>query len=727
MLIIQLESDEVGRSMDILLVDDDQDIIEQSKIFFEKLEDSFNVDISRSAEKGLARLKKFDYDAVISDYKMSPKSGLDFLEEVRDSGIDIPFIIFTGKGKEEVAMKALNLGADRYIMKGGEPRKRYELLIDAIKQEVDHYRTKEKLEARKKQFERSIELAPHPVMLHAENGEVLSVNKMWSDITGFQEEDIPTLGEWMDKSLDGGEERFEEGLEKLFDQKKKKTEGIYTINSKDDEERIWELSSSRIRKLLDGRWMILSMANDITDQKKAEDKLKNFKEAVEASMDAVGISTPAGEPVYLNETFREIFGEAIEDPPKELYVNEEIGQEIFEELKRGEEWTGEVKMYDKNGEVLDIHLRAYPVCEDGEIVSLVGVHTDITERKETERELRKSQKRYRSIVEDSPYGIVVYNRKEGLQYINSAGAETLGMKNLEEHIGDSIIEVVHPDYRNIITDKVEDSTEEGEWTELHEEKFIRMDNDEVIDVEVSGSSIEFENESSIMTIFRDITERKKAKEKLEKSLKEKKVLLSEIHHRVKNNLQMISSMLRLQAKQEEEEEVSQALREGKKRIMSMAVIHEMLYREENMAFIELSHYIERLVKTLYRTYNIGGEEIKFERDMEDIELNIEQAIPCGLIINEIVSNVLLHAFPEDHRGPKKLKISSSLREQKKVNITIKDTGTGIESEVDLNDTETFGLHLVKILVEDQLEGDLKIDKENGTSFTIEFKKRDQDE
>ncbi len=715
--------------MDVLIVDDDKEVLEQSKTFLERIDEELNVDTSISPDRALERLEKGSYDAIISDYKMTPKDGLEFLRDVRDVEIDIPFLIFTGKGEEKVAMEALNLGADRYIRKEGDPKSRYKLIVDSIKQEVKHYKTKKKLEVRKNQFEKAIEEAPYPVILHREDGNVISLNSRWTEITGYSEGEISTIDDWIERAYESEEKKKEirTHIDKLYGLEKRKNEGVFRITTSEGNKRYWEFRSTPIGELPDGRKLILSVANDITEEKEIKDKLKIFKEAVDASTDAIGLSTPEGVGYYQNETFEELFGDVGEDPPNELYVNEEVGRNVFETLMSGEEWTGEVKMYGKKDEVLDIYLRGYPIFEDGEIVSLVGIHTDITDRKKAERELKRSQERYRAVVEGSPYGVVVYN-DDGLQFINSAGAEILGMEDPEDYLGESLIQVVHPDYREVVTNEVRNSDQDGEWTSLHEEKFIRLDNNEVFDVEVSGSSIKFDGKESIMAIFRDITERKEAKEKLKKSLNEKELLLSEIHHRVKNNLQVISSMLKLQAEKEEDEKVSRALMEGEKRIISMAVIHEMLYQEDDMAYIDLSHYVDRLVKTLYRTYDIRYEEITFQSDLENIKLNIDQAIPCGLIINEIVTNVLLHAFPEGYEGEKKLEIYSRLSDENIVELILRDTGKGMSTDLDFDENETFGLHLVKILVEDQLEGDLKMEKkEKGTEFKIEFEKRELDD
>ncbi|MGM0510933.1 MAG: response regulator, partial [Thermoplasmatota archaeon] len=161
----------------ILMVDDEEAFLEQAKIFLEKLRDDFSVNYVETVDEALDELNEEEYDVIVSDYMMPHKNGLDFLKIIREEKkSDIPFIMFTGKGREEVAMKALNLGANRYLQKGGDPSSQYSVLAEAIEQEVKHYETKKNLDERKKRFERAIMYAPYPAMLHAEDGEVISIN-----------------------------------------------------------------------------------------------------------------------------------------------------------------------------------------------------------------------------------------------------------------------------------------------------------------------------------------------------------------------------------------------------------------------------------------------------------------------------------------------------------------------------------------------------------------------
>lgn len=219
-------------------------------------------------------------------------------------------------------------------------------------------------------------------------------------------------------------------------------------------------------------------------------------------------------------------------------------------------------------------------------------------------------------------------------------------------------------------------------------------------------------------VAHDITERTQAEKQIKKSLREKEVLLREIHHRVKNNLQIISSLLSLQSRYIRDTQYTELLRDSQNRIRSMALIHEKLYQSENLADIDFEGYIRTLINELVRTYNADVDRVAMIIDVEDIPLTIDTAIPCGLIINELVSNSLKHAFP-DGKG----EICVVLRSvHGSIELHIGDNGVGIPEDIDFRMTETLGLRLVTILAEDQLDGDITLDRREGTIFHIRFKK-----
>ncbi len=216
----------------------------------------------------------------------------------------------------------------------------------------------------------------------------------------------------------------------------------------------------------------------------------------------------------------------------------------------------------------------------------------------------------------------------------------------------------------------------------------------------------------------EVTERKKEHKKVIAALKEKEVLLKEIHHRVKNNMQVISSILNLQSRHIKDKHALKMFEDSQNRIKSMALVHEKLYESENLAGIDFAEYIRSMTSYLFSLYKIG-QAIGLNIDIKDILLDVNTAIPCGLIINELISNSLKYAFPEGIVGEICIQLFSD--KDDKFTLIVKDNGIGFPKDLDFRETESLGMQLVIMLVE-QLEGTIELDKSKGTNFKITFEK-----
>jgi two-component sensor histidine kinase/PAS domain-containing protein len=218
-------------------------------------------------------------------------------------------------------------------------------------------------------------------------------------------------------------------------------------------------------------------------------------------------------------------------------------------------------------------------------------------------------------------------------------------------------------------------------------------------------------------IIQDIAEDKKAKELIKSSLKEKETLLHEIHHRVKNNMTVISSLLSMQARKSHDERIKDALNESQSRVYAMSAVHETLHNSENLSEIDLQSYLSKITTSVFQTYSTDHREVNLKSDIEDSPISINQAYPTGLIINELISNSLKHAFPEKKKG----EISVCMRRRdKELEMVINDDGVGIPDDFDWRNTKSMGLNLVRTLVENQLDGSIDMENQNGTKFTIKF-------
>jgi len=206
-------------------------------------------------------------------------------------------------------------------------------------------------------------------------------------------------------------------------------------------------------------------------------------------------------------------------------------------------------------------------------------------------------------------------------------------------------------------------------------------------------------------------------DRLRASLAEKEVLLKEVHHRVKNNLQIITTLLDLQFESIDDERTLRALRDSQDRIKALALVHEKLYQSSDLGSIDFAEYIEKLARFLCSTYMTDPERITLKVDAGHLPLEIERAIPCGLIVNELVSNAFKHAFPDGRKGEITIHLHSE--DDGQIWLTVTDNGTGLAPGVDFRDTATLGLQLVNMLTK-QLAGEIELRNENGASFTLSF-------
>ena len=237
-------------------------------------------------------------------------------------------------------------------------------------------------------------------------------------------------------------------------------------------------------------------------------------------------------------------------------------------------------------------------------------------------------------------------------------------------------------------------------------------------IDLNGRRVDYEARVAIsgreeaLVMVRDVTERKEAED-----ARKKEVLLKEIHHRVKNNLQVISSLLYLQSKRVDDRKIVEMFNESSNRIKSMSLIHQKLYQSQSASTIDFAEYIQDLTDALFNSYGVRRDIVRLNLHIEGTILNVDTAIPCGLIINELVSNSLKYAFPNGRQG--QIYVSVRRESENKFSMIVGDTGIGLPKDLDFQDSPSLGLKLVNILVE-QLSGSIDLDREGGTEFRIAF-------
>jgi PAS domain S-box-containing protein len=472
----------------------------------------------------------------------------------------------------------------------------------------------------------------------------------------------------------------------------------------------------------EGRQVYFSIIRDITERKEAEEAFieseMKFKTLADKSPSMIFINK-MGKIVYANMKCEEVMGYSLEKmySPDFNYLDlivpehvEMVKDKFMKHLKGEDIPSYEYAMVTKDGRRIEAIITTKLIQYEGED-AILGIVTDITERKQAEEEIRlKAQ------IVDQVHDSIITTNMNGLITSWNRGAAKLYGYTTEEAIGKHIA-IIYPEERHefledqIIAPLKEKGTHElddlclkksGELVNTHLSlSFIR--NPEGVPVEMIGYST-------------DITKRKKAETQIAASLKEKEVLLKEIHHRVKNNMAIVSALLQLQAKFSSEENVKRLLKDSQSRIGSMALVHEKLYQTQNFVNINFREYVEELASHLLETYGKKKGDIGLLLSIDDISLNIDTMIPCGLILNELVTNSLKYAF----EGIEKPEISISLeRDNNQGTLVYSDNGTGIPAHVDFPSSKSLGLQIISMLSL-QLKGKVELERDNGTRFIIKL-------
>ena len=359
------------------------------------------------------------------------------------------------------------------------------------------------------------------------------------------------------------------------------------------------------------------------------------------------------------------------------------------------------------------------------------VAEDISIRKNFEQELEKcvekrtkelseSEKKFRGVFENAPFGMAILNI-EGIPIESNKSLSKMVGYSTEELKKMTFKEFTHPEdagkdwylFKKLL--KGEIKSYEMEKRYIHKKGNIVWGS-----LAVTALRDHENKPYLIIGMVEDITNIKKLENKLKKSYEIEKTLVREIHHRVKNNLQLIISMLRLQSRRIKNKDKKEIFKESQNRIKTISLIHEKLYRSKDVTNVNLQGYASFLVNHLLSTYNINKKRIKTNVDVDQFYLSIDDLNACGLILNELVSNALKYAFPKNKKG--KINIICRKLDKKNHRLIVSDDGVGLPKDFDIKNTDTLGFDIIKTLVK-QSEGSIKIESKNGTKITVNLKRK----
>ncbi len=733
----------------VLYVDDEPELLELTKLYLERAGD-FVVDTCLSAIDAQKILASSQYDAVIADYQLPVMDGIELLQFVRAHYGDLPFIIFTGKGREEVVIQALDNGADFYVQKGGDPKSQFAELTGKIQKAVEVRNAVAAQKDSEQRMQDIISFLPDATLVIDAKGTVIAWNRAIEEMTGVPAgamigkgnyeyalpfyhkrrpillnlilRDDPVIANLYDSITRQGDKLISEKFVPHFNN----GNGAY----------LWFTASP----LYDSHGNVvgaIESVRDITGQKQLERSLRAsevryhnvFDSAAEAM---IVIDRDTGRIFDANKAALRLYGYAL-DEFRAMHTHA-LSADAARSVPPDQEgflYIPERNHRKKDGGIFPVEITGNVYHHKKRTIAIITVR-DLTERKKAEEAIRQSEEQYRSLFEHMLEGFalcrMVYDADgQPADWIylavNSAFERLTGLKGITG---------------KPVTDAIPGIKEQNPELFGIYDRVIKTGRPETFEIYFKPLSMWMSvavfspKQDHFVAVFDDITKRKRAEEQLRqfneelersvaertealnKSLNERELLLREIHHRVKNNLQIIISLLNLQSRYIRDEKVLGAIRESQNRIRAMAAVHEKLYRSRDISKIHLHDYVRFLATTLLRFFGVNPAQVTYLLEISRIDVDINAASPLGLIINELVSNSLKYAFPDGRKG--QVSISGTLSDTA-FTLTVADDGVGLPEGFDWKNAESLGLRLVISLV-NQLDGTIEHGAGPGTTFII---------
>jgi PAS domain S-box-containing protein len=668
----------------------------------EKLDFTHKIVSSRTNfEKALIDYKP---DLILSDYNLPQYNGLEALDFVKTNCSFLPFIIVTGSLDEETAAECIKQGAWDYVIK-----ERLVRLGPAVRNALS--RKKELIEKAKseKRFEQFANLLPEIVCEADIDGRLTYLNEIAYQKFGYNRKDVEAGINLFSVIAPQDIARARDNFLKLFSGDVSGSDEYLMLKRNGEAfpaivhaNVIWE------NNLPIG---IRAVVVDISEQKKNEEKNRLI---IENSPIGVSTTNIHGQFLTVNDTFAKILGYNTEEligrhfneitHPEDIEKNIELNKKLL---------NSEIDFFDlekryirQNGEIIYCRIRSQLVrSPEGKPLFEIAVSEDITEKKKALDKLKEREEFSYALFQKSPIETLVVDKSGKIISWNLAVEKN---RSHPPQKGDELYKDYAAKHESDIYAVLQNCLKTGESAHISESRY----EDKYYDISIAP----FEAGAIITAI--DITPLKSAEYELRQSLSEKEVLLKEVHHRVKNNMQIVSSLLRLQQRYTQNQEAIAILGDCYRRVYSMATIHEKLYQSGDFSRINFKSYLSKLIGFILSFGNQDNSRITYSIEAEEIFLNINQSIPCGLIINELITNSIKHAFPDEKKG--KIWISI-FEENNNYILTYQDDGIGFALVEKDNEEQSLGLQLVFSLSE-QLKGKIEFNGDKGCFYRLIFEK-----
>lgn len=589
------------------------------------------------------------------------------------------------------------------------------------------------LKESEQQLQLIFENAPIGMALTDLSKSFIKVNKAYCDIIGYSKKELLTMtyeeithpddrdleSEILSHTKNGTGSNFH--YEKRYIHKSGKV--VYV-----------DLRLNVLRDSLGKPYQQIAQVVDITERIESEQRLKQTQARLTAvlnNLPNVAIYEYGEEINFVSENIMDILGYPAEEFMKNesLFSNLMLEDDIVVYDDNVSRWkrdgakgviSNEIRVRNKQNEIVWLEDHMYEVNPVNAKPYYSGIMIDITQQKKTQLKMLETETKLSAILKNLPK-VVIYQSGLGNDFISDNISDMIGYTPAEVLESKYFFgSIMHPDDMPGVKNSISNWHKSGDEGILNMEFRVKKKNDEFIWIEDHMFRVKVnEKESYLSGILIDITERKLAEQKISRSLKEKELLLKEIHHRVKNNLQVVSSLLKLQSGYVKDERSLDLLIDSQNRVRSMALVHQKLYQSKDFSEIDFPEYLKQLSEHLLNVFKAKSGDIEVAVKSVNVNLGIDLAVPCGLILNELISNSLKYAFP----GGKKGKISIDFTQvDSGYEISISDNGVGFPKEVNYKETKSLGLQLVNTLV-GQIDGTIAMENTAGTTFTIRFGKR----
>lgn len=589
------------------------------------------------------------------------------------------------------------------------------------------------LKESEQQLQLIFENAPIGMALTDLSKSFIKVNKAYCDIIGYSKKELLTMtyeeithpddvkmeNEILDQTRSGMGNNFH--FEKRYIHKNGRI--VYV-----------DLRLNVLRDSMGKPYQQISQVVDITERIEAEQRLKQTQARLTAvlnNLPNVAIYEYGEDTNFVSENIMDILGYPAEEFMKNesLFSNLMLEDDIITYDENVARWkregakgviSNEIRVRNKQNEIVWLEDHMYEVNPENAKAYYSGIMIDITQQKRTQLKMLETETKLTAILRNLPK-VVIYQSGLGKDFISENIADMIGYTPSE------ILEnkyffgsIMHKEDMILVKSSIANWHKEGDEGILNMEFRVKKKNGEFIWIEDHMFKVKLnEKESYLSGILIDITDRKLTEQKISRSLREKELLLKEIHHRVKNNLQVVSSLLKLQSGYVKDKNSLNLLIDSQNRVRSMALVHQKLYQSKDFSEIDFPEYLKQLSEHLLNVFKTKSGNINVIVNSANVNLGIDLAVPCGLILNELISNSLKYAFPEGQKGV--ISINFIFNEGC-YEILISDNGIGFPKEVNYKETKSLGLQLVNTLV-GQIDGTIMMENTTGTTFKIQFGKK----